>query len=51
LLVHRFAHRTIEGARAPFDSFALVPRHWIWIQAMIMLFLIASIVIAITRLV
>jgi hypothetical protein len=40
-----------KGERARFGSFALVPRHWIWIQAAIMLFLIASIVIAITRLV
>jgi hypothetical protein len=42
--------RTIDGARARFDSFARVPRHWIWTQAVIMVFLIASIVIAITRL-
>jgi hypothetical protein len=40
-----------RGGRARFGSFAPVPRHWIWTQAVIMLFLIASIVIAITRLV
>jgi hypothetical protein len=28
-----------------------VPRHWIWTQVVIMLFLLASVVIAITRLV
>jgi hypothetical protein len=34
----------------PFASVDGVPRHWIWIQVVILVFLIASVVIAITRL-
>jgi hypothetical protein len=50
-------HPVAEGNGAPIAdrgtrcaSFGTVPRHWIWTQVVIMLFLLASVVIAITRL-
>jgi hypothetical protein len=49
LLVHPLADDR-AGRDRPCASFASVPRHWIWTQVAIMLFLIASVVIAITRL-
>jgi hypothetical protein len=40
------------AGRAPSEraSFGAVPRHWLWTQAAIVVFVIAGIVIAITRL-
>jgi hypothetical protein len=39
-----------RDARAERASFGTVPRHWLWTQAAILVFVIAGIVIAITRL-
>jgi hypothetical protein len=41
----------VHGRGARCASVEVVPRHWIWTQVVIMLFLLASVVIAITRLV
>jgi hypothetical protein len=32
------------------DSFGVMPRHWIWVQVAILVFVVAGMVIAITKL-
>jgi hypothetical protein len=34
----------------PHDSFRVVPRYWIWLQILIIVFVVAGMVIAITKL-
>ncbi len=41
----------MAAAQAQTTNLVTMPRHWLWMQAVIVLFVVAGMVIAITRLV